>query len=89
MITTVTVMWCSSDKAIAVFLKQRFHIVLLDTSCENHQNGYENTPWPKQAAAPPRYLSTPPNENMKIRLCAKYSRNITKLVGCYLKKIFP
>ena len=24
------------------FLKQRFHIILLDTSCENHQNGYKN-----------------------------------------------
>ena len=42
MITTVTVTWRSSDKAIAVFLKQRFHIILLDTSCENHQNGYKN-----------------------------------------------
>jgi hypothetical protein len=41
MITTVTVMWRSSDKAIC-FLKQRFHIILLDTSCENHQNGYKN-----------------------------------------------
>jgi hypothetical protein len=35
-------MWRLSDKAICCFFKQRFQIILLDTSCENHQHGYKN-----------------------------------------------
>jgi hypothetical protein len=35
-------MWRLSDKAICCFFKQRFQIILLDTSCENHQQGYKN-----------------------------------------------
>jgi hypothetical protein len=27
---------------IAVFLKQRFEIILINTFCNNHQNGYKN-----------------------------------------------
>jgi hypothetical protein len=44
--------------------------------------GIATRPRPKQAAAPPRYLSTPLNENMKIRLwgkgggCLIYTKNL-------------